>query len=261
MSGVEWEFPSNDQLVSEEPLEMRLNGEALAVTMRTPGDDFELVRGFLYTEQIVNRPEEILGLERPGNGAKESHTNVVSATVPPKILEGKCWLRNFYASSSCGVCGKASIEQLRLTRPIIESSFRVGVERLYQVVGRMRKLQALFNQTGGLHAAALFNERGEVVVVREDVGRHNAVDKVVGWAMESYQVPVRDLGLFVSGRSSFEIVQKAIAAGIPFVGAISAPSSLAVSLAKEYRVTLAGFVRGETCSVYSEPDRIQSNET
>ncbi len=242
------ELHRNDFLVVEEPLEIRLNGQALSVTMRTPGEDKELVRGFLYTEQIIQKLEEILMCE-------STAPNIVEVRVPEAILEGKCWLRNFYASSSCGVCGKASIDQLKITRPVAKSSFCIELGHLYNVPTRMRKAQKIFEQTGGLHGAALFDSFGEIVTLREDVGRHNAVDKVIGWAMVSKKIPISDFGLFVSGRTSFEIMQKAIAAGISLVAAVSAPSSLAVELAREYRVTLLGFVRGKSLNVYADEEK------
>lgn len=246
---------SVDQLVVEEPLEIRLNGEALSVTMRTPGDDFALVRGFLFTEGIVSGGQDIQAIQYV-NENPVNQGNIVSVAVPSKILEGKCWRRNFYASSSCGVCGKASIEQLQIKRPKIESQFMIKIEKLYLVPNQMREAQAVFEETGGLHAAALFDSKGKILCVCEDVGRHNAVDKVIGWAMENMTLPLKDMGLFVSGRTSFEIMQKAISAGIPLVGAVSAPSSLAVQLANEYGVTLAGFVRERSLSIYAGEERI-----
>lgn len=243
------EVRSEDFVAVEEPLEIRLNGEALSVTMRTPGNDFDLVRGFLYTEQIIHRPEDILSIQVISE-------NVVGVTVPKGILEGKCWVRNFYASSSCGVCGKASIEQLKITRPIVESKFRIGLQILLEIPSDMRRSQEAFDQTGGLHATVIFDDRGAIQILKEDVGRHNAVDKAIGWSMMKRKLPLSDLGLFVSGRVSFEIMQKAIAAGIPIVGAISAPSSLAIRLANEYHVTLVGFVRNGSLNVYYDEGRI-----
>jgi FdhD protein len=239
-----------DWLAIEEPLEIRLNGQALSITMRTPGNDLDLTRGFLITEQIVSTPAQILDLEVISE-------NIVSAQVPPEILQKKCWVRNFYASSSCGVCGKSSIDQLKIHSPVIQSDFSISRSQFLQVPNQMRGSQQLFERTGGLHAAVLFNSEGGMLALREDVGRHNAVDKVIGWAASAMGLPIREAGLFVSGRTSFEILQKAIAAGIPLVGAVSAPSSLAVRLAREYHVTLAGFVRGDTFNLYSDHGQIR----
>lgn len=241
---------AEDVLAAEEPLEIRLNGEALSVTMRTPGQDEDLVGGFLWTEQILDEPADLLGLATVS-------PNVVDARVAPRVLEGKCWLRNFYASSSCGVCGKASIEQLRISRPIVASPLRVAAELLWSLPERMRARQEVFERTGGLHAAALFDAAGELLCLREDVGRHNAVDKVVGWALAEGRLPLGEAILLVSGRTSFEILQKAIAAGIPLLAAVSAPSSLAVRLAEDFGVTLVGFLRGRNMNVYAHGGRIQ----
>lgn len=235
--------PQPDLVAVEEPLEIQINHQPLSITMRTPGEDFDLVRGFLFTEQLIERSDDLLQLE-----ALEE--NRINAQVNPKLLNEKNWQRNFYVSSSCGVCGKASIDQLQLKRPRVSSSFQIDAERISDLPIRMRNAQRLFEKTGGIHAAALFDSSGEILQLREDVGRHNAVDKVIGWALAEGRIPLIDTGLFVSGRTSFEILQKAASAGIPVVAAVSAPSSLAVSLAKEYGMTLIGFVRGETFNLY-----------
>jgi FdhD protein len=245
-----------DYLAAEEPLEMRSGRYSLGVTLRTPGNDEELVAGFLFTEGIISRREDLVSMRLPADADPER--NLVRVTLNSNVrLAAGSQARRFSAGSACGVCGKASIVQLRrrgLRRP--EAATVFDPELLCQLPEKMRTAQAAFGRTGGLHAAALFNAGGELLALREDVGRHNAVDKVIGWAFLGSRLPLGDHILLVSGRGGFEIVQKAIAAGIPLLASVSAPSSLAVQLARELGLTLVGFLRGQRFVIYSEEDRI-----
>lgn len=247
---------ADDALATEEPLEIRVNGEAVAVAMRTPGDDAELVRGFLLTEGLVRAPADVLSLTEVAGAWDKTPGNVWDARVPPEVAAARPWKRNLYATSSCGVCGKASIEMVRALRPRVASALRVRAETLYTLPDRLGDAQPVFGRTGGLHAAALFTTGGELVALREDVGRHNAVDKVVGWAASIGSLPLADALVVVSGRAGFEIVQKAAVAGAPLVAAVGAPSSLAVELAEEAGVTLVGFLRGRGFNLYTHPERV-----
>ncbi len=251
-----------DALATEEPMEMRLvsggTRQTVAVTMRTPGADFELAAGFLYGEGIVSSPEEIEKISYCVDADAEQRYNIVNVELrggrdyDPRTLE-----RHFYTTSACGVCGKASLEQLELRGcPVIPPGPEVAPEVIYSLPEKLREAQGLFEATGGLHAAALFDAQGELVALREDVGRHNATDKLVGWALLEGRLPLRDHIVMVSGRSSFEIMQKCLAAGVPVVCAISAPSSLAVDVARRFDMTLVGFLRGNRFNVYSGSERI-----
>jgi FdhD protein len=247
-----------DYLAAEEPLEMRAGRRSLGVTLRTPGNDEELVAGFIFTEGVISRREDLVAVRLPADGDPER--NVARVTLAPKVrlLAGGA-ARRFSAGSACGVCGKASIDQLRrrgLKRP--QSATPFDPEILCQLPEKLRAAQQVFGRTGGLHAAALFSAQGEMLVLREDIGRHNAVDKVVGWALLSGRVPLSNHVLLVSGRGGFEIVQKSIAAGIPLLASVSAPSSLAVQLARELGLILIGFLRGRRFVIYSEEDRVAS---
>jgi FdhD protein len=245
-----------DCLAAEEPLEMRAGRYSLGVTLRTPGNDEELVAGFLFTEGIVSRREDLVALKMPDDNATEK--NLVRVTLAPGVrLAANSAARRFSAGSACGVCGKASITQLRqrgLRRNESPSSF--DPEMLCKLPPILREAQAIFGRTGGLHAAALFTSSGELLVLREDIGRHNAVDKVIGWALLSGHLPLSSHALLVSGRGGFEIVQKAITAGIPLLASVSAPSSLAVQLARELGLTLVGFLRGRRFVIYAGEERI-----
>ena len=245
-----------DFLAAEEPLEMRAGRYSLGITLRTPGNDEELVAGFLFSEGILSRREHLVSMRLPGNDDPER--NLVRVTLDPKVrLAQGSAARRFSAGSACGVCGKASIVELRrrgLRRP--EAATVFDPEMLCRLPEKLRAAQAVFGRTGGLHAAALFNSAGELLVVREDIGRHNAVDKVIGWAFLENRLPLGGHVLLASGRGGFEIVQKAIAAGIPLLASVSAPSSLAVQLARELGLTLAGFLRGRRFVLYSEENRI-----
>jgi FdhD protein len=250
-----------DFLAAEEPLEMRAGRYSLGITLRTPGNDEELVAGFLYSEGILSRREHLVSMRLPGNDDPER--NLVRVTLDPKVrLAQGSAARRFSAGSACGVCGKASIMQLRrrgLRRP--ESDTVFDPEMLCRLPDKLRGAQAVFGRTGGLHAAALFNSSGDLLVVREDIGRHNAVDKVIGWAFLENRLPLGGHVLLASGRGGFEIVQKTIAAGIPVLASVSAPSSLAVQLARELGLTLAGFLRGRRFVLYSEENRIAISST
>ncbi len=217
-----------DYLSAEDPLEMRAGRYSLGVTLRAPGDEEELVAGFLFTEGIISRREDLVALRMPCDTAPEK--NLVRVTLDPSVrLAANCAARRFSAGSACGVCGKASITQLRrrgLRRP--EAASRFNPEMLCQLPPKLRETQAVFFRTGGLHAAAIFSPTGELLVVREDIGRHKAVDKAIGWALLGGRLPLRGHVLLVSGRGGFEIIQKTIAAGIPLLASASAPSSLAV---------------------------------
>ena len=251
-----------DQLATEEPLEIRLTAggktQSVAVTMRTPGADFELAAGFLFSEGVVKRREEIAGISYcvDPNIDAEQRYNIVTVELSGAMPELEQFERHFTINSSCGVCGKATIEALHVRANPIEGDMRVSAAFIAELPPKMREAQRVFASTGGLHASALFNENGAVLALREDVGRHNALDKIVGWGILNDRLPLQKTVLLVSGRASYELVQKAVAAGIPIVCAISAPSSLAVETARAFNVTLCGFVRGEKCNVYSAPERI-----
>jgi FdhD protein len=248
----------DDYLAAEEPLEIRIGENPLSVTMRTPGHDLELAAGFLFTEGLVQRREQIIALANATNDDDGKRGNVVRAEVAAEALPDFDKLRrHFFAASSCGICGKASIDAVRsrlLRTP--NPNFRVEPKLIVRLPDALRSEQNVFERTGGLHAAALFDGRGALLIVREDIGRHNAVDKVVGWALLNDRIPLSDCILLVSGRGGFEIIQKAIVAGIPVVASVSAPSSLAVQLARELRLTLIGFLRGNRFVIYAGEDRV-----
>jgi FdhD protein len=251
-----------DTLVAEEPLEIRLNGKQLAITMRTPGDDFALAAGFLVGEGVLAAQDDLQNIVYcAGATADGSNTyNVVDVRTAPGVTIPDLTLeRNVYTSSSCGLCGKASLDAVRTTTrwPVADAPpLRIGPELLAVLPDRLREAQRVFDRTGGLHGAALFSEDGELLDVREDVGRHNAVDKLVGRALQNGDLPLSRAILLVSGRASFELVQKAVMAGIPMLAAVSAPSSLAVDLAAETGLTLVGFLRGSSMNVYAGEERI-----
>ena len=234
-----------DEVAVEEPLEIRVNGEPVAVTMRTPGYDDELALGFLLSEGIA-----------PASASFPADLAANTIEVRAYAFDVDSVRRNFYTSSSCGVCGKGALEAVAVEAPRVESDLRVSQELVSALPDRLREAQATFAVTGGLHATGLFDERGEVLCVREDVGRHNAMDKVVGWAFGEGRLPLGRLLLCVSGRLSFELVQKAVVAGCPILVAVGAPSSLAVDLARDRGLTLCGFVRGGRVNVYTEPWRV-----
>ena len=247
-----------DRVTVEEPLEIRVGAQTLAVTMRTPGQDFDLAAGWLLTEGIVRRPEEIVRLEHcreVRSPEEEGNVVIVRATAPSGDALDRA-RRILLTSSSCGLCGKGSIESVRGRFPPVASPARVAPEVLGSLPAKLRSVQASFAETGGLHGAGIFDLTGTLLASREDVGRHNAVDKVIGHLFREGHVPLSEAILLVSGRASFEIVQKAVAAGIPVVAAVSAPSSLAIDLARESRVALVGFLRDGGFNLYSEEERL-----
>ena len=253
----------SDAVVTEEPLEIRLAGggktQTLAVTMRTPGSDFELAAGFIFSEGIAGSLERIAGITYCVDPAVEDaqRYNIVNVELHGELPELARFERHFTINSSCGVCGRAQLDSLHdLGVAPIADEVRIAPETLYALPQRMREAQRIFESTGGLHAAALFDERGGAVAVREDVGRHNALDKLVGWGLMNGKLPFARSILVVSGRASYEIVQKSVVAGIPIVASVSAPSSLAVDLAREFNLTLAGFLRDQRANVYSAAERI-----
>ena len=250
-----------DSIAVEEPLELRVDGHPLAVTMRTPGHDVELAHGFLHTEGVIGTLDDVRSARYCDSRDDEGRNtyNVLDLGLAPGVPAPEVGVeRNFYTTSSCGVCGKASLDAVRLKsrHSPLGDPMRVPLEVLASLPDALREQQQVFDRTGGLHAAGLFTANGELLVVREDVGRHNAVDKVVGWALLDGRVPARGCVLVVSGRASFELAQKAVMAGIPVLGAVSAPSSLAVELADECGLTLAGFIRNGSMNVYTHGDRI-----
>ncbi|MBX3051484.1 MAG: formate dehydrogenase accessory sulfurtransferase FdhD [Caldilineaceae bacterium] len=253
-----------DYLAAEEPLEIRLQAggqtRTVAVTMRTPGADFELAAGFLHSEGIISERELIRHISYCVDPAVdlEQRYNIVNVGLQLPALPALATLeRHFFTTSACGVCGKASLEAIEMRGcsvlppgPVVEPGL------LYSLPGKLRQGQGIFEATGGLHAAALFSPEGELLCLREDVGRHNAVDKVVGWALLNRKLPLADCLLLVSGRASYEILQKSTVAGVPIVCAVSAPSHLAVDVAREFGVTLVGFLRGERFTIYAGEERI-----
>ncbi|MGB5626580.1 MAG: formate dehydrogenase accessory sulfurtransferase FdhD [Woeseiaceae bacterium] len=257
-----------DQVAVEEPLEIRLGYEtpdgrtesSISITMRTPGNDAELATGFLFTESIVRDAADIAFVKPCGPPAPDSgNTNVVRVELESGVdVDLDRLKRHFYTTSSCGVCGKTSIDALRVSGAKEPASDNTRFDRkiLTALPDTLRAAQRIFDETGGLHAAAAFGIAGELVVIHEDVGRHNAVDKVVGTLLSRDMLPANDLGLLVSGRASFELMQKTVMAGMPLLAAISAPSSLAVDLAREFNITLVGFLRGDAFNIYSSEERI-----
>jgi FdhD protein len=250
-----------DTVAGEEPLEIRVGGRSLAVTMRTPGADFDLAAGFLVSEGVITRTEDVVAMRYcKGSVSQVNEYNVVDVTLASGIAPpNESVARAFFTTSSCGLCGKASIDAVR-TRSSFEihdDPLRFEASLLANLPARLRTAQEVFEKTGGLHAAALFEgESGDLLAVREDVGRHNAVDKVVGWALREGRLPLRGSILMVSGRASFELVQKASMAGIPALCAVSAPSSLAIDLAKDSGMTLVGFLRDPSMVVYAGSERL-----
>ena len=258
-----------DEVATEEPLEIRVltqtSGSAwtknsIAVTMRTPGNDFELASGFLFSEGVVKDHDDIVQISYCTDETETQRYNIVNVYLSQNVRFDPSKLsRHTYTSSSCGICGKGSIEQVRAlcdTKPL--GDFKVSPELLLSLPDKLKQAQNVFERTGGLHASALFRATGDLNMIREDVGRHNALDKVVGSLFMHRELPSSNAILLLSGRASFELVQKAALAGIPFVCAVGAPSSLAVDLARDYEMSLVGFLRGESLNVYSGSERIKS---
>jgi FdhD protein len=257
---VRWEMgrarQESDELAEEEPLEIRARGRSISVTMRTPGHDAELATGFLLTEGLIHSAADVLDIE-PCDQNEEG--NVVNVLLAPHVhVDFEKLTRHVFASSSCGLCGKASIEAIRGTFPPIagENVFSISAELIAKFPEAMRPEQSVFDRTGGLHAAGIFDERGKLLILREDIGRHNAVDKVLGRALLDGMAPLNRHILLVSGRASFEIMQKALAASVPIVASVSAPSSLAVDFAVDAGQTLVGFVREGRLNVYAGFHRV-----
>jgi len=253
----------SDLLAAEEPLGIRVAGQALTMTMRTPGDDVELAAGFLVGEGIVHAADDIASIRlcdgtSCGHAGHEGTGNIVDVELRPGLAVTPALRRNFMTTSACGVCGKASTAELFVTQSvdINQDQAVIPADRLAAMPDALRAAQRVFASTGGLHAAGVFGPGGKLLAVREDVGRHNAVDKVVGWALGHGRLPMRGCVLLVSGRASFELVQKAVLAGFPVLAAVSAPSSLAADLATEAGLTLIGFLRGESMNVYTHSERV-----
>ncbi|GAB3544512.1 FdhD protein [Actinopolyspora lacussalsi] len=259
--GPNGETTRPDTLAAEEPLEIRLDGKPLTVTMRTPGHDVELTHGFLLTESVITARQDVAAArycDSPGPDGRNTY-NVLDVQLAPHVPRPDNSVeRNFYTTSSCGVCGKAALDAVRLrsAHPPESDDSRVSTETLVELPEKLRAAQRVFDTTGGLHGSGLFDTAGELLAAREDVGRHNAVDKVLGWALLDGRTPLRGHVLMLSGRASFELVQKAAMAGIPTIAAVSAPSSLAAELAEEQGITLIGFLRGSSMNVYTRPDRL-----
>jgi len=257
-----------DALAVEEPLEIRLEYgpanhrkvENISVTMRTPGNDAELAAGFLFTEGVVRNRQDIAAVVHCFIACAENKENVIQVSLQEGILPDlKHTSRNFYTTSSCGVCGKGSINAIRTVSAFTQNDnedISITADLLYQLPDKLRQHQEVFADTGGLHAAALFNTKGELLLVREDVGRHNGLDKLIGAALNKNWLPLDNYILLLSGRASFELVQKAAMAGIRIIAAVGAPSSLAVELAEEFNITLAGFLRGQRFNIYNAGHRI-----
>jgi FdhD protein len=259
-SGPGGAFDRPDRLATEEPMAVQARGPdqepvSVSVTMRTPGNDFELAVGFLFTEGLVGDPSDVAAVRYCDVTPGEQHYNVVTVDLHVPFARD-FGARNFYASSSCGICGKASLDHVEVACAPLAPGPVIARSTILALPGSLHAAQRLFEQTGGLHAAGLFSPDGALVAVREDVGRHNAVDKLVGRALLAGELPLRQAVLMVSGRVSFEIVQKAAAAGIPVLCAVSAPSSLAVEAANRLNMTVVGFLRGESFNVYCHPERI-----
>ncbi len=255
--------PRADFLAGEEPLGIRVNGTALTMTMRTPGDDLELAAGFLVSEAVIGSPADITEIKlcdgtACGHADHAGLGNIADVTLAPGVTVAPGARRSFLTTSACGICGKTSVEDICLLprAPLASGTARFAPGMLAALPGQLRDAQRVFSRTGGLHAAGLFAAGGELIAVREDVGRHNAVDKVVGWALLAGRLPLDGSVLLVSGRASFELVQKAVLAGIPLLAAVSAPSSLAVDLAEQAGLTLVGFLRGSSMNVYAGAHRL-----
>jgi FdhD protein len=255
---AEGERNEQDEVAAEEPLELRVEGKSVAVVMRTPGADRELAAGFLVTEGIIRSAREIFDITQCLEVAPEAKGNVLDvALVDPSSLDLARLSRHLFSASSCGICGKASIDAIRQSFPPVEDGPCIDAATIAALPEKLASAQAAFLRTGGLHACALFDLRGDLLAVREDVGRHNALDKLIGWALFENRLPLRECILLLSGRVSFEMMQKALAAGIPIVSAISAPTSLAIDFAASSRQTLIGFLRPGRMNIYTGANRLR----
>jgi len=246
----------DDVTAREEPLEIRVEGRSVAVVMRTPGHDEELACGFLVSEGVVKNPRDILEVSQCPS-VNNKHGNIVDVLLGGAVVNWDSLTRHVFSASSCGLCGKTSIEGVFQQFPSVTGDWQVAPALIASLPDKLRAAQETFAKTGGLHASGLFDLEGNLIVLREDVGRHNALDKILGYALQRGLLPLDRHILLVSGRVSFEIIQKALAAGIPLLAAISAPSSLAVDFAQEAGQTLVGFLRGETMNVYTHPQRVK----
>ena len=267
ISGEE-QLSQNDSVAVEEPLEIQISSataegsaaRSISITMRTPGDDIDLALGFLCTEGIIDNLSQVASTEHVGQAVTDGgERNTVRVTLRPDVgLDLDRLQRHFYTTSSCGVCGKSSLEALRVTgqKSLKDKGAAFDRKLIVALPDKLLDQQQLFSKTGGLHAAAVFDQHGEIIHIREDVGRHNAVDKVVGAMLANGELPAHNYGLLVSGRASFELMQKALVAGVPILLAVSAPSSLAVELAREFDMTLVGFLRGGNFNIYAGARRI-----
>ena len=254
--------PGRDSVAREEPLEIQLDGTSLAVVMRTPGHDEELALGLLWSEAVIRSLDDVVSVRHATTApSPEAADNILHVGLHSGVrVDWQRLRRNLYASASCGICGKATIEGTLAQSPALTDGACFAAEFFHRLPDRLREAQDGFEQTGGLHAAGLFDGGGELVAAREDVGRHNAVDKIVGWALRAGRMPLAGHILLVSGRISYEIAEKALAARIPVIAAVSAPSSLAIQLAEEANMTLVGFLRGQTMNVYGERSRVVARE-
>ena len=249
---------TEDWVAREEPLEIRVKGESIVVTMRTPGHDKELAIGFLLAEGVITNSSDVLEIAYCQQGEASLHKNILNVFLSPEVEINLDRLkRNVYASSSCGLCGKASIESLQnIFKPLNKIETVISVDKILTLAQKLRAKQSTFDKTGGLHAAGIFDRNGELLILREDIGRHNAVDKILGHLFLKNRMPLEDCVLMVSGRASFEIIQKSLAGRVGIICAVSAPSSLAVDMAKESGQTLIGFLRERKFNVYSHKERI-----
>jgi len=247
-----------DRVAREEPLEIRIGGAPLAVVMRTPGDDEDLALGLLVSERVVRAPGDVVSIRHaPALRDPDAEDNAIHVVLVPGVeIDLDALRRNLFASSSCGICGKATLENALRDAPPLDDPARFEAAFFHALPARLAAAQPVFAETGGLHAAALFDPEGRLLVAREDVGRHNAVDKVVGWALRRGRVPLAGHVLLVSGRISYEIAQKALVARLPVVAAFSAPSSLAVDLAERAGLALVGFLRGRSLVAYARRERV-----
>jgi FdhD protein len=249
----------NDWVAAEAPLEIRISGKPTTVLMRTPGEDNELIRGFFFSEGIISSADDILSIgpiEPASDGGSGGVINVELARSRKAISKAVTGDRSFYSNSSCGVCGKKSIASLEVKGSHADVRFKVSRSVLGGLPNRLRDAQSTFAKTGGVHASGLFTPDGKLIELREDVGRHNALDKLIGWALAAGKIPLQDHILLVSGRVSYELIQKAVVASIPFVAAVGAPSSLAIELSERFGLTLVGFLRPDSMNVYTHPERI-----
>jgi FdhD protein len=250
-----WET-RQDVVACEEPLEIRVEGRSVAVVMRTPGHDEELAAGFLVSEGVVKHPRDLLEVSQCPVTA-DSKGNIVDVLLGGAVVNWDSLTRHVFSASSCGLCGKTSLDSVFLQFPNVTADWQVDAAFIAELPKQLHSAQVTFQSTGGLHACAVFDLEGNLIISREDVGRHNALDKVLGWALMNNKLPLDHHVLLLSGRVSFEMMQKALAAGIPLIAAISAPSSLAVEFADRSGQTLAGFVRGDTLNLYSHPHRVR----